>query len=360
MTIRRVTAEERLTTSFTLGAYAFEASPAAPPGSRSSATTCRTRRATGRWWWRSAAPRSAAGSAIPMRQNLRGEVLPMAGVAGVASHPLARRQGTSVRCCTSSSTKCATRGTRSPRCYPFRAGFYGRFGYAGLPAATVTLLPGRPRARCSAGAARGGGLGADRAGYRDLSGVHRTVPERAARLLHLAGLPGRRAARPRRALAGHRQDRREVDRRGHVPDRRPRRHAGRRRPAGHRPARPGAAVAVLRPARRPGGAGHRPGRPPTSCPSCGRPTWPCTSRRGSPVRARPRRWPGCSSLDALTGLPAGPGRVRVELAGDRWLAGTPPDGRHHRLAGAGLRRRRRPGRPRRSPPPGSPPWRTGH
>ena len=28
------------------------------------------------------------------------------------------------------------------------------------------------------------------------------------------------------------------------------------------------------------------------------------------------------SLDALAGLPAGPGRVRVELVGDRWLAGT--------------------------------------
>ena len=28
------------------------------------------------------------------------------------------------------------------------------------------------------------------------------------------------------------------------------------------------------------------------------------------------------SLDALTGLPAGAGRVRVELIGDRWLAGT--------------------------------------
>jgi hypothetical protein len=28
------------------------------------------------------------------------------------------------------------------------------------------------------------------------------------------------------------------------------------------------------------------------------------------------------SLDALRGLPAGPGRVRVELTGDRWLTGT--------------------------------------
>ena len=66
------------------------------------------------------------------------------------------------------------------------------------------------------------------------------------------------------------------------------------------------------------------------------------------------------SLDALRGLPAGPGRVRVELVGDRWLAGTHLlDGTTGALECWSATPPARASRPRRSPPPGSPPSRTG-
>jgi hypothetical protein len=105
--IRRITPEERLTLSLPVQAYAFGTSPAS---------------ADERQRWRAHLPYStgnttlvafdgdaaqAAASAVPMRQNVRGAVLPMAGIAGVAAHPWLAGAATSGRC--------------SPGCWPSRA-----------------------------------------------------------------------------------------------------------------------------------------------------------------------------------------------------------------------------------------------
>ncbi|GAB7047700.1 hypothetical protein JCM9534A_28260 [Catenuloplanes indicus JCM 9534] len=84
----------------------------------------------------------ASVSGIPMRQNVRGVVHPMLGVAGVVSNPLARRRG-HVR---TLMLDLLRRGREQERpvsvLHPFRAAFYARLGYLGLPAPkTVTTRP---------------------------------------------------------------------------------------------------------------------------------------------------------------------------------------------------------------------------
>ncbi|GAB3818613.1 GNAT family N-acetyltransferase [Micromonospora zhanjiangensis] len=140
--IRRLTTEERLTRSFPLQAYAFEASPATAarldefrdylPYTEDGRTLVAEEGRTA----------LATVTAIPMRQNVRGTVLPMAGVAAVATHPLARRQGHVRTLLTRLLGEMRDEGCVVSALYPFRPSFYARFGYAGLPKArTVGFSP---------------------------------------------------------------------------------------------------------------------------------------------------------------------------------------------------------------------------
>lgn len=84
----------------------------------------------------------AQASAIPMRQDVRGLVVAMAGVAGVASHPLARRQGHVRTLLTDLLGRMRDSGCAVSALHPFRPSFYQRFGYAALPKSrTVRLAP---------------------------------------------------------------------------------------------------------------------------------------------------------------------------------------------------------------------------
>ncbi|GIH14497.1 GNAT family N-acetyltransferase [Rugosimonospora africana] len=141
MQIRRVSAEERLDTSMPLTAYAFAPSP--EPVDREK--------------WRDNLPyyqghstlmaedggrTLAVVTSIPMRQNVRGSVYPMAGIAGVASHPLARRQGHVRTLLTRLLGEMRDDGRPVSALYPFRPSFYHRFGYIGLPMPpTVSFAP---------------------------------------------------------------------------------------------------------------------------------------------------------------------------------------------------------------------------
>ncbi|MEV0393659.1 GNAT family N-acetyltransferase [Polymorphospora rubra] len=135
MRIRRVDAEERLTTAFPVAAYAFESSP--PAADRLD----RARRY---------APYNedsinliaevdgrtvAAVAGIPMRQNVRGVVHRMAGIASVSTDPLARRQGHARTLLTRLLGDMRDDGHVVSALYPFRPSFYERFGYAGMPRA---------------------------------------------------------------------------------------------------------------------------------------------------------------------------------------------------------------------------------
>ena len=75
----------------------------------------------------------ADASAIPMRQNIRGNVYPMAGVAGVATLPLARRSGFARELVTALLARMRDTGHAVSALYPFRPSFYQRFGFVGLP-----------------------------------------------------------------------------------------------------------------------------------------------------------------------------------------------------------------------------------
>jgi len=139
--IREVTGEERLHTAFTLYPYAFDETPSAGaaaelrgilPYHRDNHTLIAEE--GGRTL--------ATASAIPTHQNLRGTVLPMAGVAWVATHPGARRQGHSSRLMHRLHSDMLDKGHRLATLYPFHPSFYEKFGYAGLPLnRTATFAP---------------------------------------------------------------------------------------------------------------------------------------------------------------------------------------------------------------------------
>ncbi len=93
MKIRRVTNDERLSTVTPLRAYAFAPSPASATDRAAFTAADRYRSGDIALVAQDGSRTLATAAAIPMRQNVRGTVYPMAGVAGVASDPLARRQG---------------------------------------------------------------------------------------------------------------------------------------------------------------------------------------------------------------------------------------------------------------------------
>ncbi|MDG4760885.1 GNAT family N-acetyltransferase [Micromonospora sp. WMMD710] len=142
MTIRRVTADDRLTTSFPLAAYAFESSPLGAARVEHFRDYLPYHQGNTTLVIEEDGATLAAVSAIGMRQNLRGVVLPMAGVAGVATHPLARRQGHVRTLLHRLLDEMRDEGRPLSALYPFRPSFYARFGYVGLPKPrTVTFTP---------------------------------------------------------------------------------------------------------------------------------------------------------------------------------------------------------------------------
>lgn len=129
-----------MTHSFPLQLYAFGASPAREgpsrdwlPGNEGNVSVVvEDDRGTAQ----------AVATAIPMRQNVRGAVLPMAGIAGVATDPLARRQGHVRALLTQLLGDMRDEGHVVTALYPFRASFYARMGYVGLPKRrTATFSP---------------------------------------------------------------------------------------------------------------------------------------------------------------------------------------------------------------------------
>lgn len=75
----------------------------------------------------------ACAAALRMRQNVRGLVHDMAGVASVASHPSARRRGLVREVLTRLLRQSRQEGFAVSALYPFRPSFYARFGFVGIP-----------------------------------------------------------------------------------------------------------------------------------------------------------------------------------------------------------------------------------
>jgi predicted acetyltransferase len=143
MKIRQIAGEERTATMFPLQAYAFEGSPGGPEAAESyrrrmafyTNVTSLIAEADGQ--------ALACVGALPMRQNVRGSVFDMAGVASVAAHPSARRRGFIRELLNALLPLMRDQGCAVSALYPFRASFYARYGFVGVPRVRkATFAPG--------------------------------------------------------------------------------------------------------------------------------------------------------------------------------------------------------------------------
>jgi hypothetical protein len=137
--IRRVSGDEMLTL-FPLQSYAFGSSPESPEELEERRKGMPYRADWTRLVAFDGTDAQAVVVGIPMRQNVRGKVLPMLGVSGVASHPMARRQGHIRKLLTQLHGEFRNEGSPVSTLYPFRPSFYERFGYAGFPKARKIRL----------------------------------------------------------------------------------------------------------------------------------------------------------------------------------------------------------------------------
>ncbi len=130
MEIRQLTAEQRLTTTYPLQEYAFGPSPATEDDDLARYVPYNREVVGLAAFEDDVALASAAG--IPMRQNVRGLVVPMAGIASVTSHPLARRRGFVRELMRRMLGDMRGTGHVVSALYPFRPSFYERFGYVSV------------------------------------------------------------------------------------------------------------------------------------------------------------------------------------------------------------------------------------
>jgi predicted N-acetyltransferase YhbS len=140
MKIRQISDGERVTLSLPLQTYAFQPSPAAPAELARLRDTHRYYEGNVTLVAEDDGVVMADVSAISMRQNVRGTVYPMAGIAGLASDPLVRRRGYARALVVEILSLMRDQGHPVSSLYPFRPSFYQRFGYVGLPKARTVML----------------------------------------------------------------------------------------------------------------------------------------------------------------------------------------------------------------------------
>ena len=137
--IRRVQGNELLTTYFPLIEYAFRESPAEVSEEKRIQALQYEREKYCLFLFEDGQPMASATS-IPMTQNVRGQLFPMGGVAGVASYPQARRKGYAYQLMVSLFEEMQRQGQAFSMLYPFRESFYQRLGYVNLPPARTVSL----------------------------------------------------------------------------------------------------------------------------------------------------------------------------------------------------------------------------
>ena len=135
--IRTVDPEEFIT--FTVNHYAFGATPSEPNADDRRAWLKYTAKTTPVAAFVDGRP--VATATFPaMTQNVRGVVLPMTGVGGVASLPEGRRQGYVRQMMAFGFGLMRERAVPVSALYPFRESFYERLGYAGFPTPRYATL----------------------------------------------------------------------------------------------------------------------------------------------------------------------------------------------------------------------------
>lgn len=133
MEFRQISAAERTTSMFPLQSYAFLASPWPDGDEEAYARRERYFETTISMVAEENGTALACGASLRMRQNVRGKVHDMAGIASVASHPSARRRGLVRGVLERLMRQARDEGATVSALYPFRPSFYARFGYVGIP-----------------------------------------------------------------------------------------------------------------------------------------------------------------------------------------------------------------------------------
>jgi predicted acetyltransferase len=133
MNFRQISAAERTTTMFPLQAYAFSPSPWSPEDQEAYRKRMRFFETTVNLIAEEDGRTLAGVAALRMRQNVRGLVHDMAGVASVATHPAARRRGLVRELLPRLLRQMRDEGCAVSALYPFRPSFYAKFGYVGVP-----------------------------------------------------------------------------------------------------------------------------------------------------------------------------------------------------------------------------------
>jgi predicted N-acetyltransferase YhbS len=133
MNFRQISAAERTAIMFPLQAYAFTPSPWPAADEEANARRMRFFESTVSLVAEEEGQALAAVAAFRMRQNVRGQVHDMAGVASVCSHPSARRRGLVRELMGRLLRQMRDEGCAVSVLYPFRPSFYARFGFVGTP-----------------------------------------------------------------------------------------------------------------------------------------------------------------------------------------------------------------------------------
>ena len=133
MEFRQISAAERVEAMFPLQTYAFLPSPWPEEEREAYAKRAPFFETTVRVVAEEDGQALACAAALRMRQNVRGQVHDMAGVASVASHPAARRRGLVRGLLERLLRQMREEGCAVTALYPFRPSFYARFGYVGIP-----------------------------------------------------------------------------------------------------------------------------------------------------------------------------------------------------------------------------------
>ena len=130
--IREVRGTELSSASFPLRAYAFDSSPS--PGALEHLVGHAEHLAACSVLvlFEDGMPLATATS-VPLTQSLRGQILPGAGIAFVATDPTARRRGHQSRVIGRLLATMRERGEAVAALHPSRESFYGRFGFIGFP-----------------------------------------------------------------------------------------------------------------------------------------------------------------------------------------------------------------------------------
>jgi hypothetical protein len=121
------------------GAYAFGPSPQKPEPERQQARLNYSANTLGLATFEDGEPQTSC-TILKMTENLRGAVLPMGGIGGVASFPQARRKGYVREMLTRGFELMHERGDAVSTLYPFRDSFYERLGYAEMQKNRFTTI----------------------------------------------------------------------------------------------------------------------------------------------------------------------------------------------------------------------------